>query len=244
MDTASPPEPIGRPLPPPASVSAGVWIDMKPMRFARRLPPRFAFWALAGVALLASHDAIWLAQAGPGESLTAALRRGGHGYWEAASAILAAAGVAVALWAAIRLLWLGRRASGRGGEIPGVARPYVARAGRAWLALFVVVAIGFVIQENLEHALTHGHRPGLGALLGPEYPLALPVIGVITLLGALAAAAFVTAEHILLARLGAVLRRPRAPRPILRPARKLFLPCRVGRRAHAGRGPPALLVAA
>ena len=217
---------------------------MKPVRFARRVPSRLAFWALAGIALLASHDAVWLAQTGPGESLTDALRRGGHGYWETASAILVVVAVAVGLGAATGLLRLHRRASGRGGPVPAVTHRYLARAGRAWLGLFVVVAIGFATQENLEHALTHGHQLGLGALLGPEYPLALPVIGIITLLGALVAAAFVTAEHILLSRLGAGAPRPRAPRRIPRPARQLFPRCGVDRRAHAGRGPPALLVAA
>ena len=76
---------------------------MKPMRLVRRLPPRLAFWALAAVALLVSHDATWLAQTGPGEALTSALRHGGHEYWGAASAALTLVGLAAAVWAGIRL---------------------------------------------------------------------------------------------------------------------------------------------
>jgi len=212
------------------------------MRSVRRLPPGLAFWALAGVALLVSHDATWMAQVGPGEALTSALRHGGHDYWGAASGALAVLGLAAAIWAGVRLYRLRRRSSG-GDQRPALgARPYLRRASGAWLRLFGVVAIGFLVQENLEHALAHGHGLWAGALLGPEYPLALPVIAAVTLLGALVAAAFVTAEGILLARLDGSSPRLRAPRSVRRPVRQILLDGRVGRRAHAGRGPPILLV--
>jgi hypothetical protein len=215
---------------------------MKPMRPLRRLPPRFAFWALAGVALLASHDAIWLTQVGPGEALTQALRHGGHDYWGIASAALTATGIGAAIWASLRLLRLGRRPSGhrRSGRLS--ARPYLRRVGGAWVRLFAVVAIGFVLQENVEHGLMHGHGLWAGALIGPEYPLAVPVIAVITLLGALIAAAFVTAERILLARTRSIARPIRAPRSLRRPMRRIVLPGGIASRTPTGRGPPPLLV--
>ncbi|MDQ2673091.1 MAG: hypothetical protein M3Y40_00360 [Chloroflexota bacterium] len=215
---------------------------MKPMRLLRRLPPRFAFWALVGVALLVSHDAIWLTQVGPGEALTSALRHGGHDYWGTASAILTAIGMGAAIWAAIRLVRLGRRPAS-GAPIERLStRPYLRRVGGAWLRLFAVVAIGFVFQENVEHALMHGHRLGVGALLGPEYPLALPVLAAITLLAALLAAAFVTAERILLTRTRMTPRRLRAPRSLQRPMRRIALPGGIAARTPTGRGPPSLLV--
>jgi len=216
---------------------------MKPMRRVRRLPPRLAFWALAGLALLVSHDATWLVQMGPGEGLTSALRHGGHDYWGTASAALTVVGLVAAAWAGVRLHRLRRRSSGsQASPIRVCARPYLRRAGGAWLRLFAVVAIGFVVQENLEHALAHGHSLWAGALLGPEYPLALPVIGTITLLAALLAAAFVTAERILLARLDPVPPTLRAPRRVQRPVRQIVLPGGDDARTHTGRGPPALLV--
>lgn len=224
------------------SVPATVSIDMKPTRSVRRLPPRLAFWALAGIALLASHDLIWLAQTGPGEALTTTLRRGGHSYWGAASSILTFAGLAAATWAVIRILQLGRSSGSADVPMRTGVRPYVRRAGGAWLRLFAVVATGFVLQENLEHAVTHGHGLWAGALLGPEYPLALPVVATITLMAALVAAAFVTAERILLARLASGGPRLRAPRCVQRPARRLGLSGAVDAHTHAGRGPPTLLV--
>lgn len=54
------------------------------------------FWALAGLALLLSHDAVFAAQMGPGEALTRTLRTAGHDYWGVASVALATIGVAVA----------------------------------------------------------------------------------------------------------------------------------------------------
>ncbi len=217
---------------------------MKPMRSVRRLPPRMAFWALAGVALLISHDATWLAQVGPGETLTSALRHGGHGYWGAASAALTAVGILAATWAGFRLYRLGRRASGNPAPERPDAVPYARRAAGAWLRLFGVVAIGFVIQENIEHALSHGHGLWAGALIGPEYPLAMPAIGAITLLAALVAAAFVTAERILLARLEPPPPPLRAPRRVGRPVRRIVLAGGVGARTRTDRGPPSLLVPA
>jgi hypothetical protein len=215
---------------------------MKPMRALRRLPPRLAFWALAGIALLVSHDATWLAQVGPGESLTALLRHGGHGYWGAASAALTAAGVVGALWAGVRLYRLQRRSTGA--AMPGStrrSRPYLRRVAGAWLRLFGLVAIGFVLQENAEHAVVHGHGLWAGALIGPEYPLAVPVIAAITLMAALLAAAFVTAELILLSRLATTRPPLRAPRSLMRPARRIGVPTGTGWRARTDRGPPLLL---
>jgi hypothetical protein len=110
-----------------------------------------------------------------------------------------------------------------------------------------VVAIGFGLQENVEHLISHGHAPGLGALIGPELPLALPVIAFITGLAALVAAALGQAEHALLAVIADALRRctaraPRStPRPPLRQAAVLLAPLA---RAWAGRAPPRTLVSA
>ena len=53
-----------------------------------------------------------------------------------------------------------------------------------WAPLFGLVAVAFAIQENVEHLAGHGHLIGLGALGGPEYPLALPVIALVTLVAA------------------------------------------------------------
>ena len=205
---------------------------------------RIAFWALAAVALLISHDAVWFVQVGPGEPLARVLRDGAHGYWAAISVGLAAVGLVTAVLAARRIWGLRRRAIALGTDRrPIRTAPYAARAASAWVRLLPTVAIGFLLQENIEHAFGHGHLPGLGALFGPEYPLALPVIAAITLLGALIAGAVVTVEHQLLEAIGARQRAPRAPRRLQRPVPVALVRWAAQHpRAHAGRAPPRLLV--
>lgn len=208
----------------------------------KRIPPRLAFWALAGVTLFVSHDAIFFVQLGPGEALTHALRDAGHEYWAVVSLALAGFGIAAAVGAWVRLLGLRRRAAELGAA-PG-------RAGRGrilptWLRLFLVVALGFVVQENVEHYISHMHATGLGVLLGPEYPLALPVIGLVSGFAALLASAVGGIERELLASIAAVLRRPlgRAPRALLRPpSRRSVVRISLIAEAIAGRAPPRAFV--
>jgi hypothetical protein len=154
---------------------------MGDMRTVVTRAPRgvIGFWALAGVALLVSHDAVFAVQAGPGRALTDALRDGGHGYWGVASALIAAAGLIVGLLAAARLSRLRRRAH-EVGAVP-ITTSRTTSVLRAWAWLFLIASAGFLVQENLEHLAMHGHLIGAGALVGPEYPLALPVIASITL---------------------------------------------------------------
>ena len=226
-------------------MSGTVWGDMRIGPALARIPRGIAFWALAGVALLVSHDAVFLVQLGPGEELTRALRAAGHDYWGWASLALVAIGVAVGIAAVLRLRSLRRRVE-RLRAAPIASRPALAsRFATTWARLFAVVVIGFVLQENVEHVISHGHGIGLGALLGPEYPLALPVIGLITALAGLVAAAVQRTERELLSIIHAALRlrlRPhrRAGRPSLQLTMPRLSPLTL---SVAGRGPPRAFAA-
>lgn len=206
---------------------------------------RVAFWALAGVALLGSHDAIFLVQLGPGEALVRTLRHAAHDYWGTASLALAVAGVAAALAIGVRILWLRRSAAALGARsMTGARHGYLRRVVPMWLALFIVVAFGFLVQENFEHLGAHAHLPGIAALVGPEYPLAVPVIGLITLAGGILAAAVAGAERALVVAIAEILRHLsiRPPRRLARAPLRLAPPRRsplAGR--AAGRAPPSLL---
>src|SRR6187431_1786346 len=112
-----------------------------------RIPPRVAFWATAGVALFLSHDAVFLVQVGPGDALSRAIRDAGHGYWGAASLILALIGLAVGAAAVVRLRLLRRRVA-RLRAPRGAPTPIGKRFAAMWVRLFAVVALGFVLQEN------------------------------------------------------------------------------------------------
>lgn len=211
-------------------------------RNSRGLRARLAFWALAGVALLLSHDAIFLAQVGPGEPLASVLRSGAHGYWQMASVALGAGGLIAAGAIALRIASLRRQARALGATIRTPApRAYLRRVAAAWVRLFAVVTLGFLLQEQLEHLVAHHHLIGTGALFAPDNPLALPVLGVITLLAAVVAAALGGAADALATAIIDTLRRLalRAPLHLVRAPLRLA----VGRRSplagrSAGRAPP------
>jgi hypothetical protein len=219
-----------------------------PVRVPRlRLPRRLVFWALAGASLLVAHDAVFLVQLGPGEPLARALRDGGHGYWETASMLLLAAGVVAALAVGIRLAMLRRRArSLAAGRLPIGPRPSRGRIALGlWARLLPIVAIGFTVQENLEHLAGHEHVLGLAALHGPAYPLALPVLAAVTAVAALVGAVLIGVERELLATIAASLarRHGRAPRIAVRPPVNVVTPRRSPlARSQAGRAPPLVLV--
>ena len=210
-----------------------------------RIPARVAFWAMAGVALFVSHDAVFLAHVGPGHELARALRGAGHEYWGIASLVLGLIGLVALTANLVRLRALRRNAESLGATPTGGSRPYVVRWLATWGRLLAVVAIGFLIQENIEHFIGHGHAPGLGALIGPEYPLALPVILAVTGLAALVAGALSHAEHELLAVIADAIRRllARAPRSTPRPPMRVIVSLTPPlARAWSGRAPPRLLV--
>jgi hypothetical protein len=219
------------------------------MRTPRLVVPRgpLAFWATAGIALLLSHNAVYLFQVGPGEPLVAALREAAHGYWSAASAGLALIGLTAVAVVLIELRKLRRQARELRAHASRAAQGFGRRWLRAWARLLAVVALGFLVQENVEHFIGHGHAPGLGALVGPEYPLAIPVIALITGVAAAALAALRQAEHALLDSIAFALRRivARAPRAVLRPSLRLAPPTTSPMAGtSAGRAPPPQLVSA
>ena len=202
---------------------------------------RLAFWGLAALALFVAHDAVFLAQIGPGKALVAELRTAGHGYWTSASLLLIAVSViaGVSAWRRVRHLRL--RASSLGAapsRDPSLARRFTS----AWGRLAAIVAVAFAVQENIEHLIAHGHAPIAGVLIGPEYPLALPVFGVVTGIAAALVALFVRTQEELVAAIEAALRwRTRAPRLSARPPQRLPSPAgSVLARRGAGRAPPAL----
>lgn len=213
----------------------------------RRLPRPLLFWALGSLALLASHDLVYLVQVGPGEGLTRILREAGHGYWGPASLVVGAIGALTAGTTAIRLVRLRRTARALGAPALPARQRLGSRWASAWVRLLTAVLLGFVLQENVEHWLTHGHLLGLGAVLGPEYPLAIPLIGAITALAASVLVLIGRVEGELLVRIASALagklRRPsgRRPRPDLGPARPRLSPL-AG--AAAGRAPPSVLALA
>ena len=125
------------------------------------------------------------------------------------SALIGAIGLIVGLFAVARLRRLRRRAQ-RLGVAPRASRR-AERVLRTWGSLFLLVAAGFLFQENLEHLAAHGHLIGTGALASPEYPLALPVIAAVTLVAGIVVGLLRSTESALVEAISSALAAFRGP---------------------------------
>ena len=67
-------------------------------------------------------------------------------------------------------------------------RAYGRELLRLWPPLFGTVAVAYLIQENIEHLVAQGHLAGFSPIVGAEAPLALPILGLVTLAFALVGA--------------------------------------------------------
>ena len=228
-------------------------------RTARALP-WLRLLALLPISLLVGHEAVFGAQYGLGDAFAGAMTAGGHdGYWTAFSLVIAALTttfVAREGLRAARLRWRLHQA-GAGGRRDGTHARDDVRAplpGRSWSrelrsiwpGLFVTTAFAFAVQENLEHILSGETPHGLASLIGPEHPLAIPILALVTAVVAAAGAIIRWRVRILELRVAHAARtspRRRHPRATA-PAREW--PVRGSLRAHAwflvrllaGRAPP------
>lgn len=217
-----------------------------------RLLGRARFGLLALVAVWLAHDAVFVVEHGIGAGLARAMRDGGHdAYWPAFSIVAIVAATVLGLRAVVRLGRLrdtarpGRGTRSIGGRSDDAAPSYGRQLVRLWLPLYALVAVAFAIQENVEHLAGHGHLIGAGALVGPEYPLAIPVIGLVSLVAAAIGSLVRWRIAVLEARLGRRAEAPRdrglsarrpAPRWALVAAERLHALWLV--RLDAGRAPP------
>ena len=210
---------------------------------------RIGFTVRATVTALASlvlaHNLIFIA--GNGSRFGAALAQTGHDHgWTVAA--LTSIGLAVSLLAvALRRLQQLRRTARGAGAIrlptePGL-RAFARRWLAWWIALTLVTAVLFVIQENLEHAHIGTALPGLAVLASDAYPNAIAIILAVALGISLVAALLGWRSSVLVARIAAM--RPKARSEA---AQSLGRPDPVDRRQGsilgrrlAGRAPPFVL---
>jgi len=212
------------------------------------------FLLLAIGCLLVAHDAVFAAEYGLGAGFVRAMSQGGHdGYWPAFTVVATAALTLLGLWSAVRIGRLvvssGPPSSHRdpAGARGSPAPAYRTELRRLWLALFALTAAAFAVQENLEHLAGHHHLIGLGALVGPEYPLALPVIGLVTVVAAALGALVRWRIAVLERRLAGRIHRPRRrglaarrPAPGWAVVAAAVAHARILVRRDAGRAPPVL----
>jgi hypothetical protein len=130
--------------------------------------------ALIIVSLAASHEAVYMVRSSGASGLVPA--DGAHAYWPVfmLSALVALA--AVGWWCRWRLTTGVRSSVEQGQPTDDTGAGLL----RDWLALFIrlapTVASAFLLLENAEHLLIHGHLEGLGVYLAPGAELSLPMI--------------------------------------------------------------------
>jgi hypothetical protein len=224
-------------------------VDGRSMRRGRAL--RLALLALAG--LVVGHDAVFVAQYGMGGGLAEAMSVGGHNGWWTGYSTVALAGLAMlvgrSLAELVRLALRARPTRGHERRRAATAVPYPREVLELWRALFPIVVVAFAIQENLEHLQAFGHMAGFGVLIGPDDPLALPVLAAVTFAFAAVGALIRWQIHVLEARLArASIRHPRhlvASRPHRRWAivGALLATRWAGLRQAPGRAPPRAVLA-
>ncbi|HUL78730.1 MAG TPA: hypothetical protein VL691_15810 [Vicinamibacteria bacterium] len=176
----------------------------------RRWVGRVRFASLALIGLIVGHDAVYLGQGGSPVGLIATH---GHEYWLRFALLGLVLGGIPIVAAAVSLvrLWGAVRADARlavGDELPAhTSEPsYTSELLPLFVRLFVVIALAFAVQENLEHLATGSGFIGLGALSGPGYPLAVPILAGVALLLAAAGAWFRTRAAALRGQLAAIRR--------------------------------------
>ncbi len=150
---------------------------------------RFALLGLGG--LLVGHQAVYMAQYGDGAVLAQAMTSGGHdGYWGTFTTVALSGLLLLLLRTAWRLIELRRDTAGvvRDTTDARPARAYARELLRLWPPLFGTVAVAYLIQENIEHLVAQGHLAGFSPIVGAGAPLALPILGLVTLAFALVGA--------------------------------------------------------
>ena len=184
--------------------------------------PERARWAgrlrlgvLTVVALLMAHTAIFAAQYGTGDEFARAMSASGHDVWWApASLAVLAIGFILVVQTAGGLAHLemrARRTTPAGSLRHADQPPIWSTIGSIWRRLLPLVTVLFLIQENIEHLLSQGHLLGLEALGGPEDPLALPILALVTLVLAVLGALVRWRVSVLRARTTAIADATRRP---------------------------------
>lgn len=175
--------------------------DPRAMAWLRRA----RFWALALLALVVAHDAVYLATYGSRYAETMAST--GHGYWVTYVLLALVLGGIPLLLTGVALVALRRRITRTRTGLVGPL-PRDPAAGPSYLGELVgllprlafVLVLGFLLQENLESVAAGHGLPGLHALAGP---FTMPVLGLVAALVAAAGALLRWRERVLVARLAA-----------------------------------------
>jgi hypothetical protein len=148
---------------------------------------RLLYLALLVVALAVTHEAVFIVR---GHDATGIFPTDpAHAYWPAFLVMALVAFAGLAWWARWRLTSGVRSAAANPTTADRPADGTFDQWQRYFARLAPTFAAAFLLLENAEHLMSHGHIEGVGVYTAPGAELALPVllsvVGAISLLGAL-----------------------------------------------------------
>lgn len=203
----------------------------------------FAQGALTALtALVLAHNLIFLA--GYGDEFGDVMARTGHdhgwGVTVAATLLMGLALLAGAVWRLHQMRSLARSIGAAHAPAEPGRGALLRRWIGAWIALSLVVAALFVLQENRELASVGQHQPGIGVLTSAAYPHALLIIAAVAMAVSFVAVLLGWKIDLVIARILATRQAaPGVPGAVFGPGERIEHPRRSilgGRRA--GRAPP------
>ncbi len=147
-----------------------------------RWAPRIRLTLLLIVAVFLGHDAVYLAQYGLGSTLVQVMTERGHdAYWPTLISLALLSGTLLVAGALATVVRLRRRLVGLPERRASTASAYLPEVLRLWRVLLPATILLFALQENVEYLFTHGDVLGIEAIVGPNAPLAIPVLALVTL---------------------------------------------------------------
>jgi hypothetical protein len=194
-------------------------------------------------ALVLAHNLIFLA--GYGDEFGDVMARTGHDHgWTitvVVSLLLGLALLAGAVWRLRQLRSIARSLGATHMPTEPGRGAFLRRWTGSWIALSIVVAALFVLQENRELASVGQHQPGIGVLTSAAYPNALLIIAAVAMAVSFVAVLLGWKIDLVIARIVAMRGvAPGASEPVFRPRERINRRRRSilgGRRA--GRAPPS-----
>jgi hypothetical protein len=178
---------------------------------------------LAALVSIVGHEVALSLGNDPMARLSGSLRATEHGPgWLITVVTVAFAAVAALVIAAWRINSLRRRLLAASSAVPWSVAPARADVLRAWLRIFTLAILAFLLQENLEHLLVHGHAPLFEPLVAGQYVATLPIFAALALLSAATSLRLGRRiDHLAAAVLAAARHATRAPRRVSRPSARL-----------------------
>jgi hypothetical protein len=164
--------------------------------------------ALVIIALAAAHEAIYWSEG----QASLVPQDGDHAYWPLLLLVVAASAATLTAWSIWRL---GRIAVSRTCERP-LPTSFVAEWRSILMRLLPVVSVTYLVLENVEHLLGHGHLEGIDVFLTPGHLLSFPILVAVIALVSAAGALFRWQEAV-------IAREARGPRAVQKPRRPMSI---------------------